>query len=136
VTLRLSKAQRATLAAMFDGACAYCGKPLGERWHADHFKSIERKMAVVGRKFVSTSECHKPENDTIENFRPSCAPCNISKATLDIEQWRIWLAGHLEALNRYQSTYRLMKTYGLVVETGAPVVFHFERIAAQTTEPS
>lgn len=131
MTLRLSKAQRAALHGMFDGVCAYCGHPLGERWHADHFEAIERKMAIIGGKFVSTSECYKPENDTIENFRPSCAPCNISKATLDIEQWRLWLSGHLGALNRNQSTYRLMKAYGLVVETGALVVFHFERIAKE-----
>lgn len=130
MTMRLSKKQRATLRDMFGGLCAYCGQPLGERWHADHFQAVERKMAVVGRKLVSTGECYKPENDTIENFRPSCAPCNISKATLDIEQWRAWLAGHLASLNRYQSTYRLMKAYGLVLETGAPVVFHFERAAA------
>lgn len=129
MTLRLSKAQRATLREMFDGLCAYCGHPLGERWHADHFDAIERKMDVVGGKFVSTSVCYKPENDRIDNFRPSCAPCNISKATLNIEQWRSWLAGHLAALNRHQSTYRLMKMYGLVIETGVPVVFHFERVA-------
>lgn len=136
MALRLTKAQRATLRQMFGGACAYCGQPLANRWHADHFDAIERKMAVVEGRFVSTRECYKPENDTIENFRPACAPCNISKASMSIEPWRAWLTAHVASLNRYQPTYRLMKAYGLIVETGAPIVFYFERYAAQQTDPA
>jgi hypothetical protein len=114
---------------MFGGVCAYCGLQLGERWHADHFEAVERKWVVVNGKLAQTNECWKPENDRIDNFRPSCAPCNISKAHLSLEGWREWLAGHVKSLNAYHSIYRLAKAYGLVVETGNPIIFHFERVA-------
>jgi hypothetical protein len=132
--MKLTKAQRATLREKFGGVCSYCGQPLAERWHADHFLPVERKMSVVDGKFVSIGEMYKPENDTIENFMPSCAPCNISKGPLLLEDWRKWLVGHVESLNRYNTPYRLAKAHGLIAETGAPIVFHFERIAAQTKE--
>ncbi|WP_232453257.1 hypothetical protein [Burkholderia ubonensis] len=49
---------------------------------------------------------------------------------MSLEQWRRLLAGHVASLNAYHPIYRLAKCYGLVQETGAPVVFHFERVAA------
>jgi 5-methylcytosine-specific restriction endonuclease McrA len=121
--MRLTKAQRATLREKFGGCCAYCGQPLGDRWHADHFEAVYRGLG----SHWTGNELGKPENDTIENLMPACAPCNISKATFTLEQWRGWLARHVAALNANHSTYRLVKAYGLVVETGNPVTFHFER---------
>lgn len=35
--------------------------------------------------------------------------------------------GHINSLNSYHPIYRLAKSYGLIAETGAPVVFHFEK---------
>ena len=130
--MRLTKQQRAHVHAMYGGHCAYCGIVLPEKWHADHFEFIQRD-----RKWVKTSDGMgkwvaapplRPERDVIENYRPSCAPCNLSKGPMDIETWRGWLAGHVNSLNAYHPIYRLAKAYGLVQETGVPVVFHFERI--------
>lgn len=118
--MRLTKAQRRDLFAKFGGKCAYCGCPLGERWHADHIESVGR-MDWLGR------EPMRPERHTVENHNPSCAPCNISKGPMPLEAWRDWLAGHVNSLNRHHSIYRLCKAFGLVAETGAPVVFYFER---------
>lgn len=116
--MKLSKAQRSELRMKYDGLCAYCGGPLPERWHADHHHAVVRLGSVIER----------PHHDIIDNLMPSCPPCNISKSRLSIEQWRDWLAGHLRSLNEHHSIYRLMKAYGLVVETGKPIVFHFERL--------
>lgn len=129
MSMKLTKAQRTTLHGMFGGRCAYCGEVLGARWHADHFEAVQRTLSVVAGKLVAAGEMDRPENDRIDNFRPSCAPCNISKATLSIEEWRGWLAGHVRSLNAHHSIYRLVKAHGLVVETGAPIVFYFERAA-------
>jgi 5-methylcytosine-specific restriction endonuclease McrA len=129
--MRLTKAQRETLRGKFDGLCAYCGHPLGDRWHADHFESVQRRLSVRGSKLVATGEMDRPENDRIENLMPSCAPCNISKNQLSLEGWRMWLAGHVRSLNEHHSIYRLVKAYGLVVETGHPVTFYFERQSAK-----
>lgn len=130
--MRLTKAQRAQLRTMYDGHCAYCGIVLPDKWHADHFEFIQRDHKRVetsdgSGKWVAAPPL-RPEFDVIENYRPSCAPCNLSKGRMDLETWRGWLAGHVTSLNSYHPTYRLAKQYGLIQETGAAVVFHFERV--------
>ena len=117
--MRLSKSDREKVRGMFDGRCAYCGGQLGERWHADHVEPVIR-MGWLGRPPVA------PENHRIENIMPACAPCNISKGSMQLETWRGWLAGHVTSLNRHHSIYRLAKAFGLVCETASSVVFHFE----------
>lgn len=119
--MRLTKAQRAALHGMFNGRCAYCGDDLGARWHADHVKAVLRYGSAMDRA----------ENDRIENLMPSCAPCNLSKATYTLDQWRVALAKHVESLGSYNTPYRLARKYSLIVETAQPVVFHFERVAKE-----
>ena len=34
----------------------------------------------------------------------------------------------LNSLNSYHPIYRLAKSYGLIAETGVPVVFYFEKV--------
>lgn len=127
--MKLTKAQRATLREKFGGMCAYCGEPLGDRWHADHIENVERKMVYVsGKGLVCTGEMHKPERDTLENLNPSCAPCNIDKHSMTLEGWRVKLQGACGVLQRNQPTYRHAVRFGLVSETGASVIFHFERL--------
>lgn len=130
--MKLTKAQRHTLFAMFDGRCAYCGEPLGDRWHADHVLPVERKLTFHrGRGLVATGELHRPENDRFENLMPACPPCNIDKHSSPLEAWREKLARSLEVLARNQPTYRHARRFGLLCETPQPVVFYFERIAAR-----
>jgi 5-methylcytosine-specific restriction endonuclease McrA len=127
--MRLNKSERAVVQEKFHGKCAYCGCELGIRWHADHFEPVVRDILVHGNRLVSSPDkCLHPERHCIENMMPSCPPCNISKGSLDLETWRHWLAGHLRSLNSHYPIYRLVKAYGLVVETDATVVFHFEKI--------
>lgn len=113
---------------MFGGRCAYCGTPLGNRWHADHVEHVERKMSWVDGRFVCTQEVHRPERDTIENMMPACPPCNIDKHNLTLDEWRRKLQNACDVLARNQPTYRHAVRFGLVQETGARVVFYFERI--------
>jgi hypothetical protein len=128
--VKLTRAERETVRLRYGGRCAYCGHPLPERWHADHFEAVERKLQYVrGEGVVTTGEFHRPQNHRLDNMMPSCPPCNISKGPMDIEGWRKWLAGHLTSLNRHNTPYRLLKAYGLVQETGRPVLFYFESVA-------
>jgi 5-methylcytosine-specific restriction endonuclease McrA len=127
--LKLTKAQRATLAAMFDGRCAYCGELLGARWHADHKEPIMR-----GYKEKSSENPHgawHAHRDTIDNLMPACAPCNLDKATHSLDQWRRKLEGSAASLARYSSTYRHAFRFGLVKPVLEHVTFHFERVAAE-----
>lgn len=120
--MRLTKKQRIELHAKFAGRCAYCGCELGDRWHADHFEPVIR----LRDERVSEN----PANHAVGNMMPACAPCNISKGRQTLEGWRQWLAGHINSLNSYTPIYRIAKAYGLIVETGKPVVFHFETVGS------
>lgn len=131
--MRLSTSQRAVLRDKFGGLCAYCGQPLGDRWHADHIEAVERKLEFVrdGRRsrLRTTGEVHRPERDTVENLNPACAPCNIDKHAMSLEAWRQKLQRSIEVLTRNQPTYRHARRFGLVLETEAPIVFWFEKYA-------
>jgi hypothetical protein len=127
---RLTKAEREQIRSMFGGRCAYCGEPLAARWHADHVEAVLRGVG----SYRSGLPAARMENHRIDNMMPSCAPCNISKATFTIDQWRSVIAGHVGALSRNLPTYRLAKKYGLIQETGVAVKFYFETVAEQRTK--
>lgn len=121
--MRLSKKDRETVRMKFNGKCAYCGVELGERWHADHFEPVVRNWGDAAK----TVPALRPENHNLANMMPACIPCNLSKHSYTLEGWRAWIAGHVNSLNQYHPIYRLAKVYGLIAETGAEVVFYFER---------
>ncbi len=122
---KLTKAEREQVFSMFDGHCAYCGCELAKGWHADHLEPVIRVPSEHLEGAVL--ELH-PERNTIENYRPSCAPCNIDKSRMSLERWREWLGVRLASLSK-QPGFKLLKAHGLVAETGAPIVFYFERVA-------
>jgi hypothetical protein len=127
--MKLSKAQREVVKQRFGGRCAYCGVALGDRWHADHQEPVTRiTQWVDGVGFKPTGEMHSPHRDTIENLFPACPPCNIDKGGFYLEDWRERLTKTTATLMRDAPAYRHAKRFGLVAETGAPVVFYFERI--------
>lgn len=132
--MKLTKAQRAEVRGRFDGRCAYCGEALGERWHADHHVAVIRDTRWErGKGFVPTGVLLRPQHDTIENMFPACAPCNIDKGPNTLEWWREKLERACEVLVRNNSTYRHARRFGLVQETGAKIVFYFERLALGET---
>lgn len=123
--MKLTKTQRATLAAMFGGVCAYCGQPLGDRWHADHKEPVLRGYAPTSSD-NPTGILHV-HRDAIENLMPACAPCNLDKASYSIDQWRRKLEGSAASLARYSSTYRHAFRFGLVKPVAEHVTFYFEK---------
>ena len=127
----MRKNDRVRLAAKYGGMCAYCGLPLGDRWHADHLEPIGRIHTWVdGKGFRPTGICRRPERDEVGNVVPACAPCNIAKGSLSLEQWRTVLSGAPGILSRSSSTYRNAIRFHLLQETGEVVVFHLESIHA------
>ena len=125
---RLTPAERASVWAKYDGCCAYCGCALPDRWHVDHLKPVRRRTY----RRAGQGEMRIPARHRLDNCMPSCPPCNIDKHARSLEQWRAWLTAHLRSLQR-QPNYRLVRAHGLVAETETPVVFHFERLAAEAT---
>ena len=127
--MRLTKQEREAVRAKFDGRCAYCGEDLPKVWHADHLEPVHRTDWI---KVDGEPLC--PENHRIENMMPACPRCNISKGGMSLEMWRGWIARHVESLNKHHPIYRVVKSFGLVVETARPVMFHFEAAKSRETE--
>lgn len=117
--MKLTKQQRQALHAKYNGRCAYCGDLLPDRWHADHIEPIVRNWW--------NGTCEHPERNTLENFNPSCPPCNILKSSSDIESFRNYISGFIKSLNSYVNQYKFAKRYGLIEETNKKVEFYFEK---------
>lgn len=123
------KEQREFVFNKYGGRCAYCGRELVKGWHVDHLECLHRESDYdkEKKKYVFNGEIRYPENDNINNLMPSCASCNITKATLSIEDFRGYIQGTVESLNsNHYAAYKFAKRYGLVQETVKPVVFYFE----------
>lgn len=133
--MRLSKSEREAIKAKFGGRCAYCGETLGDRWHADHFEPVVRGLDYTskGRPRPNGKLLH-PERNCLENMMPACAPCNIDKGPNTLEWWRGKLQGAVDVLTRNNPTYRHARRFGLVTETGAPIIFYFERSTHEQSE--
>ena len=113
--MRLTKVQRQALREKFGGRCAYCGGQLGERWHADHIQPVVRNDWL--------EESRPPD------YHPACAPCNIDKSSLSLENWRLLIQRSADVLTRDVSTFRRAVRYGLVEIKAPAVEFFFERAA-------
>jgi 5-methylcytosine-specific restriction endonuclease McrA len=126
------KINRQAVYDKFNGHCAYCGCMLEKGWHADHVEPCRR---IIRRKYdkLQKTWTYKfiryahPERDHIDNIFPSCPSCNINKHGNTIEEFRNNIAGYLRSLNARMVQYKVVKRYGLVVETDTPVIFYFER---------
>lgn len=132
--MRLGRKQRDYVRSLFEGRCAYCGNDLPEKgWHADHVEPVPRvsevKRTAAGTvRTVCNGEFYKPERNTLENIFPACAPCNLFKSVLTIEQFRAEVSLQVERARKRSVNYRTAERFGLIKETGAPVLFHFELI--------
>lgn len=136
--MALTKKQRAELRMKFGGRCAYCGCELTEKgWHADHVEAALRKwefgerQADGTRRTVATGEFWRPENDALENLFPSCALCNLFKATFAVEDFRTQIAAQAERARAYSVNFRTAERFGLVEIVAKPVVFWFEKYQAE-----
>lgn len=131
--MKLTKAQRESLRGMYGGRCAYCGRELGAKWHADHVEPVERELTWKnvpgqrGGRLVATGRLHRPQNDRLDNLKPACVPCNIDKHSSSLEGWRRRLSALLQVLQDNHSAYRHALRFGFVEPRPGPVVFYFER---------
>ncbi|RZI79844.1 MAG: HNH endonuclease, partial [Rubrivivax sp.] len=118
--MKLNKSEREQVRLMCGGCCAYCGEPLGAKWHADHVEPVVRRSKYVrGVGLVRTSECDWPERHRVDNFLPACVPCNLYKGVYSVDQFRRNLEDSINVLSRNQPTYRHARRFGLVVEQPA-----------------
>lgn len=124
----MTKKDRQIVFDKYNGKCAYCGCELVKGWHADHVEPIVRdsKWNRDKGRFEQIGTCRKPENETLENYNPACASCNIQKNSFTVEQFRSNIKQFVNSLNQYSTQYKFAKRYGLVIETDIEVKFYFE----------
>jgi len=131
--VKLTKKQRAELREMFGGRCAYCGKPLGDRWHADHVEPVHRtpRLNRETGQWVYAGDMGWPERDTLANMMPACVPCNLYKFGFSLEDFRRMLENLPGALERNHSAWRNAARFGMVAVVKTKIVFYFEQVAAE-----
>lgn len=140
----LSKSQRSSIYQMFGGRCAYCGHPLGERWHADHVEPLMRKtewlrdernqlIVVNGRPKVKLVGAWNPDNERDDNYFPACIPCNIDKSSCSVEEWRRSVQDKIGVALRSSSALRHALRFGMMQVNEQPIIFYFERFEAEVS---
>jgi len=136
----ITKKQRGTVWDKSKGKCWYCGQKLPEKgWHVDHlnpvFRVINTQTTAINmfgytsetvQKLLDNGGMLNPENDTIENMVPSCAPCNLFKATFTIDQFRKEIELQVERARRSSVNFRTAERFGLIEAPPRPVIFWFE----------
>jgi 5-methylcytosine-specific restriction endonuclease McrA len=124
---RNSKAQREQLRRKFGGRCAYCGGVL-VTMHADHLKPCTRITRDPYGRPLPAEECRmiRPENNTVANMMPACAPCNLHKGGYTLEQWRDIIQRSAEIMRRANSTFKAGERFGIINVETKSVQFFFE----------
>ncbi len=116
--MALTKKERQQVWDKSKGYCWYCGFVLPENgWHADHFVAVYRQGAVMW----------KPNNDTIENTVPSCAPCNLFKSVNSVEDFRREIELQVKRARNKSVNFSTAERFGLIEIIDKPVVFWFEK---------
>lgn len=108
---KLSKAERQQIYEKYNGHCAYCGCEMEYKdMQVDHVKAL----------YIGGS-------DELSNMLPACRSCNHYKHTLDVEEFRQYLAGISHRLMRDSIPFQVAVRFGLVRHMGDNVTFYFEQ---------
>lgn len=74
---------RTAIFRSYKGKCEYCGRTIQQRdMHIDHIIPVNRRLITDDevRAYIAELEEKNFITDSIENYLPSCAACNISKS--------------------------------------------------------
>lgn len=124
------KAHRNMVYAKYNGKCALCGDQLEQRW------CIWPMSKDTGGLQIIDADGAKREAGQYD--LPSCPSCHgarmryfmYNKKLLTIDEFRDQLYDDLEFLGKHSmcaAYYQRALRYGLIQETGNPIVFYFER---------
>ncbi|MFN4296749.1 MAG: HNH endonuclease [Brevundimonas sp.] len=132
-----NRKQREALRKKFDGRCAYCGCELTDM-HCDHLEPIIRVQTDQwGRRLPAAEQrVIRPERNIVANMMPACKACNLHKGGYSLEGWRDIIRRSAEIVRRQTSTFRAGERFGVIIVSGEPVTFYFERLATAPSPPS
>lgn len=112
-----------------NGHCAYCGEQiLITEMHVDHVKPLRRKNKYdkKTKKWKRTGVVRSPQNDTIDNMLPSCAPCNLWKHSMNLEKFRRSVSNQAEKLYKKSTGFRLLFRFDIIEYNDKQIKFYFE----------
>lgn len=113
----------------YGGRCAYCGEEITlKQMQVDHIIPKRNYSEQHGCLIVNAKKFEEYGLNDMRNLNPSCRPCNNWKSAMTLEDFRSEIAEQVNRLRRYSNQFRLAERFGLVRETGAQVLFWFERI--------
>ena len=113
----------------YGGHCAYCGEEIEyKKMQVDHIFPQSKKHWLSSDYMKKYEKISIDNIDEIDNLNPSCRSCNLWKHNLRLEGFRRELQRQVDRVNRYSANYRMAKKYGLIIETGKPVSFYFEKL--------
>lgn len=127
----MNKKDRQFIWGKSDGHCWYCGCKLQVKgWHVDHVDPVFRESSYSqGYGFRQNGAMSKPENDNIDNLVPSCAPCNLFKATFTVEEFRREILMQVERARKTSVNFRTAERFELLEVMPLVVTFWFEQAA-------
>jgi hypothetical protein len=96
----------------------------------DHIKPIKRKHYYnrKTKKWVYTKHNKNPENDNIDNMLPSCAPCNLWKHDMSLEEFRKSVYLQAEKLYKKSPGFRLLFRFDIISYNDKSIKFYFETL--------
>ena len=106
---RLTKAERERVYRKCNGRCAYCGCVI-------NYKDMQVNHAIPLRKGGS---------DTLNNMLPACRSCNHYKSTFTVNEFRTYVSGIPERLQRDSIPYQVWGR----IQSCKNVQFYFEKEA-------
>jgi hypothetical protein len=139
--MALKNKQRKLVFAKSNGRCWYCGCELPEKgWHADHLKPVIRTFPVSKttiktqfgevpehiKKLLDDKGMANPQNDTIENIVPACAPCNLFKSVFSVEEFRTEIQQQVHRARKTSVNFRTAERFGMIQINIEPIKFWFE----------
>lgn len=131
--MAFSKKIREAVFNKYDAHCAYYGEVMKsiKEMQVDHCIPQSCFLMHTKNNFkVPAHLKHLTESDVnhIDNLMPACRVCNKWKSSHDFELFRSEIEAQIERLNKWNSSYKFAKRYGLLSEINKPVVFYFETL--------
>ena len=127
----MKKIDRKTVYDKCAGHCAYCGCEIAIKgMHVDHVEPVFRYSVWSSEKhrYIPTGEMWRKNNDNMDNLLPSCAPCNLWKGAMGLDDFRDSVRTQIDKIKKINGGFRLLMRFGIVTVNDPPELFYFERM--------